>query len=337
MVTPPPDPQRLQRREIPALPPAERLSSVPAWLLSLLLHVGLLTTLSMLWVASPKGTGDEPDRPVGVAMVYQTSGGEAYFLDTSGAASVGDSQDTAPAEQTAQSLPAADNLSAATEALLAGLLPESGQTASDPAGAAGGLGLADGGAAIGGDRSIPKVKTTVFGIEGEGTRFVYVFDRSASMLGYGGAPLRSAKAELIESLQSIGPAHQFQVIFYNDSPLPMGGLSGGPPRLFKGDERSKERGIEFVRNISADGGTEHIGALQMGLNLGPDVLFFLTDADSSPSARAIQRLQDRAVRAGTTLHAIQFGSGPSRDGGGWIRDFAEGCGGKFRYVDVSRL
>lgn len=333
----PPNPQRLQRREIPALPPAERLSSVPAWLLSLLLHVGILTTLSMLWVASPKGTGSEADRPVGVAMVYQTSGGEAYFLDSSGAATIADSQDTSPAEQAAQSLPAADNLSAATDALLAGLLPETGQTASDPAAAAGGLGLGDGGAAIGGDRSIPKVKTTVFGIEGEGTRFVYVFDRSASMLGHGGAPLRSAKAELINSLQSIGPAHQFQVIFYNDSPLPMGGLSGGPPTLFKGDERSKDRGIQFVRNISADGGTEHVAALQMALNLGPDVLFFLTDADSSPSAREMQRLQDRAIRGGTTLHAIQFGSGPSRDGGGWIRIFAESCGGQFRYVDVTQL
>lgn len=332
-----PDPQRLQRREIPALPPADRLSSVPAWLLSLLLHVGILTTLSVLWVARPKGTGGEPDRPVGVAMVYQTSGGEAYFLDTSGAAAVGDSQDTSPAEQAAQSLPAADNLSATTEALLAGLLPETGQSASDPAGAAGGVGLDSGGAAIGGDRSIPKVKTTVFGIQGEGTRFVYVFDRSASMLGYGGAPLRSAKAELIKSLQSIGPAHQFQVIFYNDSPLPMGGLSGGPPKLFKGDERSKERGLQFVRDISADGGTQHIDALRMALNLGPDVLFFLTDADSSPPTRELQRLQDRAVRGGTTLHAIQFGSGPSRGGGGWIRMFAEGCGGQFQYVDVTQL
>lgn len=333
----PPDPQRLQRREIPALPPADRLSSKPAWLLSMLLHVGILTTLSVVWVASPKGTGDEPDRPVGVAMVYQTSGGEAYFLDTSGAAAVGDSSDTSPAEQAAQSLPAVDHLNTATDALLAGLMPATGQAASDSAAAAGGLGLGDGGAAIGGDRSIPKVKATLFGIEGEGTRFVYVFDRSASMLGYGGAPLRSAKAELIESLQSIGSSHQFQVIFYNDSPLPMGGLSGGPPKLFKGDPRSKERAVQFVRNVSADGGTEHIGALQMGLNLGPDVLFFLTDADSSLTARELQRLQDRAVRGGTTLHAIQFGSGPSRDGGGWIRRFAEGCGGQFRYVDVTRL
>ncbi len=309
-----PDPQRLQRREIPALPPADRLSSAPAWLLSLLLHVGILTTLSMLWVASPKGTGGEADRPVGVAMVYHDSGGEAYFLETSGVAAEGDSQDTSPAEQALQSLPSVDNSSAATDALLAGLLPGTGQTASDTAAAAGGLGLGEGGAAIGGDRSIPKVKTKLFGIEGEGTRFVYVFDRSASMLGHGGAPLRSAKAELIESLQSIGPAHQFQIIFYNDSPLPMGGLSGGPPKLFQGDEQSKERGIQFVRNISADGGTEHVAALQMALNLGPDVLFFLTDADSSPSAREMQRLQDRAARGGTTLHSIQFGSGPSRDG-----------------------
>ena len=331
------NPQRLQRREIPALPPAERLSSAPAWLLSLLFHVGLIATLSWLWVARPKGTGGEPDRPVGVAMVYQTNGGEAYYLDTSGAASLGQSNSSSPAAETANSLPAADSMKAAADSLLAGLLPESGAKSGNPAEAAGGLGLGDGGAALGGDRTIPKVKTTVFGIEGEGTRFLYVFDRSASMLGHAGAPLRRAKAELLESLQSLGPVHQFQIVFYNDSPLPLGGLSGGVPKLFNGDARSKEIAMRFVRDISADGGTQHVDALRMALNLGPDVIFFLTDADSSPSARELESLQSRASRAGTTVHAIQFGSGPSRNDGGWIRLLSEGSGGKYRYIDVAEL
>lgn len=334
---PPPDPQRLQRREIPALPPTQRLNSMPAWLLSLLFHSGLIATLSWFWVARPKGTGAEADRPVGVAMVYETNGGEAYFLDHSGTASIGASSSTSPAAESANSLPAADSMAAVTDALLAGLLPDAGQSAGDPTQAAGGLGLGDGGAALGGDRSIPKVKTTVFGIEGEGTRFLYVFDRSESMLGHGGAPLRRAKSELLESLQSLGPVHQFQIVFYNDSPLPLGGLSGGAPKLFNGDDRSKETAMRFVRDISADGGTQHVDALRMALNLGPDVIFFLTDADSSPSARELDSLLSRASRGSTTVHAIQFGSGPSRNDGGWIRLLSEGTGGKFRYIDVTEL
>jgi hypothetical protein len=162
-------------------------------------------------------------------VVYETTGGEAYFLNSSGAASLGSSDSTSPSETVASSLPASTQFSATTDSLLEGLLPAVGDSGGNAAQAAGGLGLGDGGAALGGDRSIPKVKTTVFGIEGEGTRFLYVFDRSESMLGYGGAPLKRAKAELLESLKSLGPVHQFQIVFYNDSPLPFGGL--GPNQL----------------------------------------------------------------------------------------------------------
>ncbi len=332
--------ERMERREIPELPQAERMTSAPAWLLSLLVHVGLITLLSLFWVAKSKGTGAEADRPVGVAMVYETQGDEEYFLSDSSAGGANSTAAEASPAALAQALPAANSLEAATAELLAGLLPETGSAAgqaAQAAQAAGDLGLGAGGTTVGGSRQASKVKTTVFGIEGEGTRFLYVFDRSASMLGHSGAPLRRAKAELIESLKSLGSAHQFQIVFYNDSPLPLGGLSGGSPKLFNGDERSKEAAVRFVRDISADGGTQHVDALRMGLNMGPDVLFFLTDADSSPPARELESLQNRASRSGTTVHSIQFGSGPSRNDGGWIRTLSEASGGKYRYIDVAQL
>ncbi len=330
--------QRLQRREIPELPSAEKLRSLPAWLLSVLLHVSLIVAVSWLWVASPKGTGGGADRPVGLAVIYESAGGEAYFLNDSGSAQLGQDASTTPAEQLAASLPSASSLASATDSLLEGLLPELG-AAGGASQAAGGLGLGDGGAALGGDSSVSKVKTTVFGIEGEGTRFLYVFDRSESMLGYGGAPLKRAKAELLKSLESLGPKHQFQVVFYNDTPLPFGGLSGGVPKLFSGDDRSKSAAMRFVKDVSADGGTQHVDALRMALSLGPDVVFFLTDADSSPSARDIDNLHSRAASVRATIHTIQFGSGAgqSSQSGGWIRQLAEGTGGQYRYVDVSAL
>ncbi len=302
----------------------------------MLFHCGLIATLSWLWVARPKGTGAEADRPVGVAMVYETNGGEAYFLDNSGASALGQSSSTSPSTEVANSLPSADSMAAATDALLAGLLPETGQTAGDPTQAAGGLGLGDGGAAIGGDGSIPKVKTTVFGIEGEGTRFLYVFDRSESMLGHGGAPLRRAKSELLESLQSLGPVHQFQIVFYNDSPLPLGGLSGGAPKLFNGDERSKETAMRFVRDISADGGTQHVDALRMALNLGPDVIFFLTDADE-PRMTSAQLARIARLNRGTIIHAIEFGYGPQGDLDNFLVKLARHGGGTHVYVNVAQL
>ena len=218
------------------------------------------------------------------------------------------------------------------------MLPSGDGPAGDVLSAAGGLGLADGQAEVGANGKIPKVKTTVFGIEGEGTRFVYVFDRSDSMNGFEGLPLRTAKSELLSSITSLGPAHQFQIIFYNDTPLPYGGLSERGPQMLRGDEQSKLEAQRFVRSVGAIGGTQHIDALRMALAMGPDVIFFLTDADfPAPSNRDIESLLSRSARSSTTIHTIQFGSGVNQGGGAWIEHLAEGTLGKYRYVDVSKL
>lgn len=324
---------RLERREIPSLPQAERgLKSVPAWLLSLLLHVGILTAVATLWVARPTGTGGSPDRPVGVAVVYENAAGEEYFLGDSG-----DANSAASQGNLVDSLPQAESGTADADAVLQDLLPGDSGPPGDPTGAAGSLGLGDGGAALGGNRGVPKAKTTVFGIEGEGTRFLYVFDRSDSMNGYGGAPLRVAKQQLLESLESLGPVHQFQIIFYNDAPLPYGGVGGRGPQLLTGDDAVKRSAQKFVRNIVAVGGTQHIEALRMAFAMGPDVIFFLTDADQpAPANRDLENLQLRAERIGATIHTIQFGAGPNQ-GGGWIQFLAASTRGQYRYVDVTDL
>lgn len=328
---------RLRRREIPELPQPNRLQSIPAWLLSLGLHVCLIVTASLIWVAKPKGTGGAPDRPVGIAVVYESGGDESYFLDEAGTAQIGASDSAARSETIANSLPTTTDSVPSSETLLSDLLPGSGAAGGELASAAGGLGLGDGGATLGSGRDVPKLKTTVFGIEGEGTRFLYVFDRSESMLGYGGAPLRSAKAEMLSSIKSLGEVHQFQIIFYNDSPLPFGGMGSQGPKLFKGDQASKDAAARFIRDVPAAGGTRHIDALRMALAMGPDVVFFLTDADSSPPAREIDDLQTRAIRGGTTIHSIQFGSGAAAAGSNWLKRLADGLGGQYRYIDVTSL
>lgn len=325
---------RLARRELPKLPQAGRgMRNLPAWVISLLFHAAILVTAGTLWVAAPRGTGGEKDRPVGVAVVYNSGTSEEYFLSDTGDSSSSGSNGANSPESV---LPNASSLN--SDRLLNDLLPGASLASADPSSAAGTLGLGDGGAALGGDRSVPKVKTSVFGIEGEGTRFLYVFDRSDSMNGFGGLPLSAAKAELLESLESLGPAHQFQIIFYNDSPLPYGGLGGQGPQLLRGEEDTKLAAKRFVRDMVAVGGTRHIDALRMAVTMGPDVIFFLTDADRpAMPERLIEDLHVRSSRIGATIHAIQFGAGPNQTGGGWIRQLASGSSGQYRYVDVTRL
>jgi hypothetical protein len=105
-----------------------------------------------------------------------------------------------------------------------------------------------------------------------------------------------------------------------------------------GSEHQRKTAADFVRDIQATGGTQHLRALKMALNLNPDVIFFLTDADKPAlRQRDIEDLQNRASRSGTAIHAIQFGEGPNQSSGNWIEGLALGTSGKYRYINVSQL
>ncbi len=329
------DDQRLRRRGIPTLPTGTGgWPKAYALLASMTFHVTVFVTLATLLTSAPKGTNSGPDRPVGIAIVQEVEGSEAYFLSQSGATSSGQTLDSI--QSTIASLPNASSTGLNTDQILAELLPGEGSRAGNASDAAGGLGLGEGGPRIGGSRAIPKVKTSVFGIEGEGSRFIYVFDRSDSMNDYGGLPFAAAKHELVQSLQSLGQAHQFQIIFYNELQHPFGGMGPGGSALLSGDERSKSQAISFVRSMSATGATKHVQALKLAISMGPDVIFFLTDADRPiPTARELTEIVDRCARRGVTLHTIQFGVGPSQGAGEWISSLANETSGKFRYIDVT--
>ncbi len=327
--------ERLTRRKIPQQSTNGKLSPVPAWMASIVFHLIMFTTLAAFWRTRSAGNGQETGGPMGIAVVYESVDGQDYYLfDNSDSASAGGGIAAA-----LQSLPGeAKSGSTQSGGALADLLPAGDAAVSELLQGAGTLGLGDGQGELGGERGIPKVKTSVFGIEGEGTRFLYVFDRSDSMNGFQGKPLSMAKSELMGSLESLGRLHEFQIIFYNDSPLPFGGFGGVAPGLLRADDQSKQNAQRFVRDIAAIGGTRHIDALRMAVGMNPDVVFFLTDADfPAPAAADIENIHARAARAGATIHSIQFGSGPNQASGGWIRELAEGTLGKYRYVDVSQF
>ena len=180
-----------------------------------------------------------------------------------------------------------------------------------------------------------KARTEVFGAVGEGNKFVYVFDRSGSMDGHGGAPLASAKAELLASLDHLEPTHQFQIIFYNNRPRvfnPTGVLG----RLVYGTDQNKYLANKFVGSITADGATRHEEALEMALRMQPDVLFFLTDADQ-PQLSPAQLSQIAQMNRRTSINAIEFGYGPQSDADNFLVRLARQNNGMHVYVDVSQL
>lgn len=178
-------------------------------------------------------------------------------------------------------------------------------------------------------------RTGVFGVSGVGYKFVYVFDRSGSMDGHGGAPLAAAKAELIHSLHELGKMHQFQIIFYNEAPR-IFTLSGNDGRLTFATEQNRRLAERFVNGITADGATQHEDALTMALRMNPDVIFFLTDADEPAlSARQLARL--RRMNNGAIINTVEFGYGPRTSSENFLGWLARQNGGQHVYVDISEL
>ena len=178
-------------------------------------------------------------------------------------------------------------------------------------------------------------KTSVFGLAGEGYKFVYVFDRSGSMGGSGVSPLLAAKRELLGSLEHLSDTHQFQIIFYNEHPIvfPLAGTSS--PLVFA-TEGNKKTAQRFVESIRADGGTAHLGALLTALDMAPDVIFFLTDADQPELTQAqMKKVENR--NKGSVIHAIEFGIGPQVDKNNFLVRLARQNRGQHTYFDVTRL
>ncbi len=311
--------------------------AIPAWLLSIVTHLTLALVLGLTIQVIPRGAALEPDRSAGIVLVHKVRGERAYFQEP------GDSADpTAATAQDAASPSAADALPSADRppVEVAGLLPagEDSLTAGVQVGDA--LPGADGfttGAArtrdFGGG-----TQTQVFGAQGEGSKFVYVFDRSSSMEGFEGRPLAAAKHELIASLGDLSEVHQFQIVFYNDRITICNPTPTLTPRLLYGNDRDRGAAIEFIHNISGAGGTRHYEPLLAALRMAPDVISFLTDAEEPAlTADELEKIRTVNRRHGTSINAIEFGVGPSRGDDNFLVKLARQNNGNYAYVDVTRL
>jgi hypothetical protein len=180
--------------------------------------------------------------------------------------------------------------------------------------------------------------TQVFGVFARGTRFVYVFDRSASMEG---RPLQAAKTELIASLADLTPRDRFQVIFYSDQPQLMSVHRHAASSLAFADESSKRLAARFIGGMLAEGSTNHLAALIAALQLQPDVIFFLTDTAGEPlSSDQLARI--RHINRVTAIYTIEFGAGPRSsiprpEAQSFLERLALENGGQHTYIDVSIL
>jgi hypothetical protein len=189
---------------------------------------------------------------------------------------------------------------------------------------------------IGGGRGSPgrgDARVSVFGVQGEGKKFLYLFDRSSSM---DGAPLAAAKRQLLESLTALEGVHQFHIIFFNTRTLSFE-VAGGVRRIAHADDRNKQLAANFVGGVTADGGTDRLTALREAIRFAPDVIFFLTDADDPMAPSELADIARENARAQAAICVIEFGRRQSPLPGNFLSELARQSGGQYGYVNTTTL
>jgi len=294
---------------------------MPSWIVSAVIHAVVLVVVGLMWQFTPRGVAEEPDRATGIVLRKHTPQGDFFE----------DADQTFAAESTtaASNSPPKTKLpdEAAPDPNLAGLIPK------PPKVGAGGLGGDAPGVAedpTGGTGSVRlpggKIRTNIYGLEGEGSKFVYVFDRSESMSGQS---LARAKAELIGSLEHLEQNHQFAIIFYNHELT-----AYQRSRVSYGDGPSKNKAKGFVQGITAVGGTKHYPALMKAVELAPDVIFLLTDGESHDDPTPAELRDIRIKNSGTQIHVIQFVQGNVSTRGNALVRLAKENGGQHKHVNT---
>ena len=288
--------------------PAERVAfpenrkskrELPAWLLSFLLHALILTVAILALSNIQNGAGDVENRTGGIVLVDLSTETTQYLSEGEVSETSSDQSQQPPPMPASEQLPPNLPGMAAVDSELTGIgeEPVDSLTGTDS--------LLQGTTT---DRPFGgKVTTEVFGIKGTGSTFVYVFDRSASMEDLGGRPLRAAKRQLLESLNSLGETHQFQIIFYNNETRIFQPEPGKALMTFA-DDFSKKRANSFVKSIRGKGGTDHLKALKLALSFSPDVVFLLTDAEGGFSSSELRSISNWN-RSAAVINAIEFGVG----------------------------
>ncbi len=311
---------------------ARRYEALPPWLLSMVVHMLAVIALGMISLGVPSR-----DSLNLLFLANDIPPGEEIEVDGLVDMSL-DMEVTAASFSQAADVPAP----LAESELLASLESDLDSITSSEGGAASLL-PGDGLGAMG-ETAGSKGDATFFGLSGEGSKFVYVFDRSESMnstlrrysedmLIGSITPLIAAKTELIRSLKALSNRHQFQLVFYNHEPW-LFSDDHYDRDLFAATDKNKNRAEEFVSSMIATGFTNHLDAIEMAIDLDPDVIFLLTDAQAKDDLHpgVVRRMYKYCQRKGIVINVAHFSNMPRSNC--TLIPLAEKTGGQHIFISL---
>jgi hypothetical protein len=310
----------------------------PAWAFSLVFHSCVVVVMALVIQSAPHTTGGL-GHSTHIVLNATEADGEAADGGDGGDSNLAPGEVQSPPEELLSAEPSElPPVVVASEAPAEPLLQTSVSTARSTANANSRIAYSESGNSGGSGRGVGtggggSARLNVFGVQGEGSRFVYLFDRSSSMEG---APLAAAKQQLLSSLATLENVHQFQIIFFNTRVHPFTVTDAGR-RIPFATERNKLLAVKFVGGITAEGGTDRLTALKSAIASAPDVIFFLTDADDPMRAGELAEIARDNSRARAKICTIEFGRRQSPSSGSFLAELARESGGEYGYVNTTTL
>ncbi|MGE0695753.1 MAG: hypothetical protein AB7O59_16685 [Pirellulales bacterium] len=318
---------------------------MPSWLTSLVFHLTLVLLLTLI-VADVGSSGTES-----ISLDFQSSSpglddGSGALEDAVAIPSELPESAEDPSEQMVEPIP--EPTAESLEIKLAEVPRESTLTGALPGGDLGDSGDVNTDQPGEGDDGIKlgPVRTGVFGVSGEGERFVYVFDRSESMnseltfssegtVVFSVTPLVAAKAELLKSLNDLGGGHDFGMVFYNHGPWVFT-LGNRSRTMFSATRENKRRATQFITSMYGQGKTNHMKPVEIALRMHPDVIFLMTDGEPKDDLTRTELDQLKRLNSGRTkINVVQFCYKEMT--GGALVDLANENGGKHEYFNIAKL
>ncbi len=314
---------------------SKRYEALPSWLLSTAIHMVLVIILGMIQI------GITPGNNLNLLFSPTESLGDVE-ADTTGLADLDVNLELNP-----ESFSTVDDVAAplASTELLTDLdgdwqnlvSAESGAPSLIPGLGEGTLGKGPGGTGT----------TSLFGLAGEGGKFVYVFDRSESMNSvfslYSGqqilatiTPLKSAKMEIARSLNALSKANEFQIVFYNDT-IEIFGEGDAKKKLFRATDANKQLAKKYIENMPGEGFTNHLLALDTAATLNPDVIFLLTDGEAKDDLHPnmVRKIVKFCKRRNILINVVHFCQAPRSNC--TLVSLAEKTGGQHIFISLESL
>ncbi len=311
----------------------QMLEFLPSWLVSLVVHLTLVLLLALLTVFGEGGFHRNT-----IVLDCETAGPDGTADDELLAASLEmPSELAAPEEIELEPQEVADLAAISPDTLspIELVSPTAGQTSAAPKEVAPeGKGAAP-------------AQTAIFGLAGEGSDFVYVFDRSQSMNStlsfqsegetvFTVTPLQAAKAELLRSLGDLGPENRFHILFYNHEMWMFDPGRSAHRGLIVATPENKHRATAFIRSVYGDGQTRHVPPLEAAIRMRPDVIFLLTDGEDKDDPTPAELARLRKLNGGRSkINVVQFCYEPRTDGA--LVTLANENGGRHIFMNIAQM